>query len=183
MSSRAALETGFLTRPRIARASTSERTSGNPSRLGGRTLFLRTATSCGPRHGHREIVCRRGGVRRCRGPLHALRAGATDSCVPRPRSADRRTPIVRSKAANLLHVDFLGRGRKTSSRHVCNHSLTQLTHRGHPLFEPPETRASRRFERIPSMISSREKCSNYGEAVQSNGAYVGRRRRRAEVIG
>jgi putative ABC transport system substrate-binding protein len=39
MSSRAALETGLLTRPRIARASTSQRTSGSRRRE-GRTVAV-----------------------------------------------------------------------------------------------------------------------------------------------
>src|SRR5262249_51681010 len=107
----------FLTRPRIARASTSERTSGNRQRLGGRTLFLRIATSCGREYGHRETGCRRGGVRMCRAPRHAHRAGAIDSCAPRPRSTEQ------ASANSTLQVrgppvDLFGRGRKTGSGDV-----------------------------------------------------------------
>src|SRR5262245_165314 len=59
-----------------------------------------------------------------------------------------RATIVRSKAANPLYVDLLGRGRQTGSRHVRDHSLTQLTHRGHPPFGYPG-HLSRRSKTYP----------------------------------
>src|SRR5262249_50397034 len=87
--------------------------------------------------------------------------------------------IVGSKAANPLHVDLLGRGRQTGSRHVRDHALTQHSHRGHPPFQLSETSVPA-FEGIPSISSPREPlitsyreaCSNYGEAVQSNVLYA-----------
>src|SRR4029453_4318341 len=83
----------------------------------------------------------------------------------------RGAPIVCSKAANPLYVDLLGRGRQTGSGHVRDHALTQLSHRGHPPFELPETSVPA-LEEISSIASPRETCSNYGEAVQSNVFYV-----------
>src|SRR6516225_4203353 len=102
MSSRAALETGLLTRPRIARASTSERTSGSRRRLGGRTLFLRIETNCGPGYGYKGTGCRRGGVRRFRARRRAHRADAADSCAPRLRSADQVSADSMQQGRELL---------------------------------------------------------------------------------
>src|SRR5271165_1907247 len=87
MSRKAVLATGFLTRPRIARASASDGTLGK--RLGGRTLFLRTATTRDPACGQRKNGCRRDAAYKCRAPHRADREGAADSCAPLPRSAYR----------------------------------------------------------------------------------------------
>src|SRR5215831_1402734 len=81
-----------------------------------------------------------------------------------------RATIVRSKAANPLHVDLLGRGRQTGSRHVRDHSLTQLTIE--VILRSGSRDTCPAFEDIPSITSSREACSNFGEAVQSNVFYV-----------
>src|SRR5215475_7476602 len=50
-----------------------------------------------------------------------------------------RAPVAGSTDTNALYVDRLGRGRQTGSRHIRDHSLTQLSHRGHPPFQVPET--------------------------------------------
>jgi hypothetical protein len=82
-----------------------------------------------------------------------------------------RAPVERGKTANALQIDLLGRGCQPGGRHVCDHSLTQLTHRGLPPFEPARTPVPAP-EGIPSITPPRERASLYGEAVQSNTCYV-----------
>jgi hypothetical protein len=84
----------------------------------------------------------------------------------------RRAAVVRGKAADALEVDCLGRGRQSGRRHVRDHSLTQLSHRGIPLLESAETSVPAIAE-IPLIASPGEACSHYGEAVQSKTHYAG----------
>src|SRR5215204_2455771 len=59
------------------------------------------------------------------------------------------TTIVSGQTANGLDVGRLCRRCQPRRRHVCDHSLTQLSHRGHPLLEKTETSvpASKRYLR------------------------------------
>ena len=62
------------------------------------------------------------------------REDAADSCAPLPRSADRA-----SACRMQQDCERLGGRCQPGRRHVRNHSLTQLSHRGLPPFGPTET--------------------------------------------
>src|SRR5436190_1861492 len=82
---------------------------------------------------------------------HAASIAKIQQIAPHLRLAELigRTTIVRGQPANCLDVAFLCRRHQPGGRHVCDHSLTQVSHRGHPLLEQTETSvpASNRYPR------------------------------------
>ncbi len=69
------------TQPIRERASASDSTMGKCWRLGGRTLFLKTAASRDPAYGQTESGCLRGRGHRCHAPRPAHRVSARDRAL------------------------------------------------------------------------------------------------------